>query len=488
MRRVDALLAFARERAVTPDAAEDLDAARQRLAEPLRVALVGRVKAGKSTLLNALVEQEVAPTDAGECTRVVTWYRYGPTLRAVVHPRAGRPQQRRFDRRGGAVQVDLGMAPEDVARVEVELPSEGVRTAVLIDTPGLGSLATEVSARTERLLHVQGGDADGRARDADAVVYLLRHAHASDLGFLAAFADDERATGTPLNTVGVLSRADEVGYARMNAMEVAEEVAARYRADERLHRLCPVVVPVSGLVASAATSLREDEFRCLARVAGAPLDDVQALLLTADDVVDPSSRVPVGVLEREHLLGRLGLWGLRVSVHLVRSGAVHDGAGLARELLSRSGLATLRDVLAVQLTSRSAAFKARSALAVLDAVVESRGCADGGAVRARAEEVWAGAHDLVEVRMLRLLRSGRVRGRAERVAELERLLGGSGADAATRLGLAPAARTEDVRSAGYAALTRCRELTEHPMTSQDLHRAAVAAARSCERLLTALDA
>jgi hypothetical protein len=338
------------------------------------------------------------------------------------------------------------------------------------------------------MLHVQPADPDSRAGDADAVVYLLRHAHASDLGFLAAFADDELVSGTPLNTVGVLSRADEVGYARLDAMDVAREVADRYRTDDRLHRLCPVVVPVSGLVASAAASLREDEFRCVAQIATSPLDDVQALLLTADDVVDTRSRVPVGAMERRHLLDRLGLFGMRLSVHLVRSGAVQDGAGLARELLARSGLAGLREVLAVQLLSRAEALKARSALAMLDAVLDSGGCEDAAAVRGRAEEVWASAHDLVEARMLRLLRSGRVRGRPERVAELERLLGGSGADAAARLGLDPSAGTEELLPAGYGALTRCRELTEHPMTSQDLRRAAVAAARSCERLLMALDA
>ena len=46
----------------------------ERFDEPLRVAIAGKVKAGKSTLLNALVGEEIAPTDAGECTRVVTWY------------------------------------------------------------------------------------------------------------------------------------------------------------------------------------------------------------------------------------------------------------------------------------------------------------------------------------------------------------------------------------------------------------------------------
>ena len=48
----------------------------RRLHEPLRLAIAGMVKAGKSTLLNAMLGEQIAPTDAGECTRVVTWYRY----------------------------------------------------------------------------------------------------------------------------------------------------------------------------------------------------------------------------------------------------------------------------------------------------------------------------------------------------------------------------------------------------------------------------
>src|SRR5918992_2789414 len=64
-----------------------------RLDEPLRVAIAGKVKAGKSTLLNALVGEQIAPTDAGECTRVVTWYRDGHSPKIVMDPKEGPPKQ-----------------------------------------------------------------------------------------------------------------------------------------------------------------------------------------------------------------------------------------------------------------------------------------------------------------------------------------------------------------------------------------------------------
>ena len=47
-------------------ATPELHAAATRLDEPLRVAIAGRIKAGKSTLLNALIGQELAATYAGE--------------------------------------------------------------------------------------------------------------------------------------------------------------------------------------------------------------------------------------------------------------------------------------------------------------------------------------------------------------------------------------------------------------------------------------
>ena len=85
-----------------------------------------------------------------------------------------------------------------------------------------------------------------------------------------------------MNTVGVLSRADEIGSCRLDAMEVADRVARRYEADPRLRRLCPVVVPVNGLLGHAAATLREAEYAALAALARAPQELVAELLLTAD--------------------------------------------------------------------------------------------------------------------------------------------------------------------------------------------------------------
>ena len=59
------------------------------LTSSLRVAVAGREKAGKSTFVNALLGENVAPTDAGVCTRVVTWYRHDTGASVEVTYRSG---------------------------------------------------------------------------------------------------------------------------------------------------------------------------------------------------------------------------------------------------------------------------------------------------------------------------------------------------------------------------------------------------------------
>jgi hypothetical protein len=73
-----------------------------RFDEPLRVAIAGKVKAGKSTLLNALVGEAIAPTDAGECTRIVTWYVDSQVPKVTMFPRGSPPRQLAITRSGGA--------------------------------------------------------------------------------------------------------------------------------------------------------------------------------------------------------------------------------------------------------------------------------------------------------------------------------------------------------------------------------------------------
>ena len=204
------LLELARTSLTDPEAIAAVDAAAERLHGPLRVAIAGKIKAGKSTLLNALVGERLAPTDAGECTRIVTWYRDGATYRVNFH-RDTETGQVPFRRDDGALEIDLqGRDPASIDSLEVEWPSSALTELTFIDTPGIDSINTDISARTERFLTPD----DAAPRAADAVVYLMRHVHQSDVRFLEAFHDEVAAQASAINAIGVLSRADEIGVGR----------------------------------------------------------------------------------------------------------------------------------------------------------------------------------------------------------------------------------------------------------------------------------
>jgi GTPase SAR1 family protein len=450
-----------------------------RLDEPLRIALAGRVKAGKSTLLNALVGDRLAPTDAGECTRVVTWFRDGHTYEVTLHPRDGEPRQAPFRRDGGAIEVDLGgLTPEQVDQLVITWPSRQLRTATLIDTPGIGSLSAQVARRTWELLATEDEETP-----ADAVVYLLKHLHATDLEFLRAFHDTEVSRPNPVNAIGVLSRADEIGVGRIDAMASARKIAGRLADDPTVRRVVQTVVPVAGLLAETAATLTETEVAHLRKLAVLPAREVEELLLSTDRFVNTRPEVGLTDLERMHLLGRFGLFGIRLGSALLRRQPGTTATQLAHELLRRSGLEDLREVLGSLFLQRRDVLKSRSALLAIDALVRHDPRPGSDKLAAQVEEIVAGAHPFRELAVLSSLRSGMLGGKPEQVAELERLVGGSGDAAHQRLGLPPDATPDELRTAAVEALQRWQRRAEHPLTGYHLSVAARVAVRSCEGLL-----
>ena len=459
-----------------------LAALRDRLDEPLRVAVAGRVKAGKSTLLNALVGERLAPTDAGECTRVVTWYQDGHGYRVEATPKQGEPRQLRFTREDGVIDIDLGeLRSADLAQLVVTWPAQALRAMTLIDTPGIGSLSEQTTRRTWGLLVP-----DDEETPADAVVYLLRHLHANDIEFLRAFHDTEVSRPSPVNAIGVLSRADEIGVGRLDSMASARRIAARLGTDANVRRLVQSVVPVAGLLAETAVTLTETEVAQLRRIADLPVRQAEELLLSADRFAHAMPELGLTSLEREALLARFGLFGVRLTGTLLRRGAATTATDLSRELAERSGLNQLREIIGSLFLERRDVLKSRSALLALAEITRAAQRPGSEALAAGVEEMIASAHPFNELRVLSSLRAGWVTGKADVVAELEQLIGGSGNSAGQRLRLAPDAAGAELTAAAEQALVRWQRRAEHPMSTYEMTVAARVAVRSCEGMLAEL--
>jgi hypothetical protein len=88
--------------------------------------------------------------------------------------------------------------------------------------------------------------------------------------------------------------------------------------------------------------------------------------------------------------------------------------------------------------------------------------------------------------VLSSLRAGWVTGKTDVVAELERLIGGSGNSTSQRLALAPDAGATELTAEAEQALIRWQRRAENPMTTYEMSVAARVAVRSCEGMLAEL--
>ena len=307
----------------------------------------------------------------------------------------------------------------------------------------------------------------------------MRHLHAPELGFLAAWPDPQFTGVTAVNAIALLSRADDVGSGRIDAIEIAGRIAATYRQDPRVRGLVQTVLPVAGLLAEAGAALRERDAEALRALAGGD----ESLLLSADRfTADDAAPVPLPV--RRELLSIMGLTGVRLSVALIRAGLVRDSGELARELRRRSGLDEVRHALLTQFTERCDVLKAQATLHTVERLLDAHPVADGDRLRAQVEAILAGAHELVELRLVNDLRTGVVRlSDPELVEEAEILLGQAGTDPRSRLGLPADAPDDEVRPAAAAAARRWQRRGESPVADPDLRRVATVLRRTCEGLL-----
>jgi replication fork clamp-binding protein CrfC len=461
-----------------PEVFYELDRIGARLNEPIRIALAGTLKAGKSTLLNALVGQDIAPTDATEATRIVTWFRHGATPKVTANHWGGRHSNVPINHSSGLTFDFRMLNPADVADLDVEWPAEELVETTIIDTPGTSSLTREASERTLRLLVPP----DGVPR-VDAVVFLLRTLNAADIALLKQIGQLVGGSAGALGIIGVASRADEIGAGRIDAMLSAADVAQRFTREMNQTGICQAVVPVSGLLALTARTLRQSEFIALQKLASADKTELSKAMLSVDRFVRVDSPLPVDAATRAQLLDRLGMFGLRISLAVLAAG-VTDAAGLADELLERSGLVALREVIDQQFAQRSDMLKAHTALVSLRRFVEAFPIVATPYVIADIDPLLGDTHAFEELRMLSQLSSRPTTLNEEELASLRRIIGGSGTRPVSRLGLNPEnVDPEEGPRAAFAAAQRWRRRAEHPLNDPFTTKACRAAVRSAEAMV-----
>ncbi|MBD2383972.1 dynamin family protein [Cylindrospermum sp. FACHB-282] len=162
---------------------EDITVASKNLSQGVfRLLVLGDMKRGKSTFLNALIGENLLPSDVNPCTAVLTVLRYGPEKKVTIHFNDGKnPQQLDFQSFKYKYTIDPSEAKKleqeqkqafpDVDYAVVQYPLTLLEKGIeIVDSPGLN----DTEARNQLSL--------GYVNNCHAILFVMRASQPCTLG------------------------------------------------------------------------------------------------------------------------------------------------------------------------------------------------------------------------------------------------------------------------------------------------------------------
>lgn len=328
-----------------------------RVEHPCAVAVVGQVKAGKSTFINALLGDDLAKTGTTETTATINYFRYGqpdPARPVRCHWRGGGYEDVGRDFLDGLQGNDIETLrrADGIRFLEYFLPNPYLKEVTLIDTPGTGAVVGEHQDRTAEFMGLYGQLRDRHSLDtrriggeADAVIYLVGPvARVNDQAFLEQFSQATGGRSRALNAVGVMSKIDLQPEVVARRRELAEKIGNQLK--DQLN----MVVPVSAGLRRALDRLCAEQRAALKKI-------VQALrsippgrlkmLLSGDELFceyEGFSDCPVPAAERRALRGEMP-WGVFTTVARAASDASLTVEQVEASLDELAGFTRLKELL-----------------------------------------------------------------------------------------------------------------------------------------------
>jgi cytochrome c-type biogenesis protein CcmH/NrfG/GTP-binding protein EngB required for normal cell division len=192
------LLSWAHELAARTPALAGLTLGAARAQEafdrPLLVAVMGEFNAGKSSFVNALVGEDVAPTGVTPTTATVNVLRHAPSAGARVLYHDGTSRELAAAAVGPFLRELRDAQAAGVRVVEIFHPLEALLRVEIVDTPGLNSIRPEHEKVARDFLV-----------DADALVWVFAVGQAAKASEREAL---ELARGAGKHVLGVLNKID----------------------------------------------------------------------------------------------------------------------------------------------------------------------------------------------------------------------------------------------------------------------------------------
>ncbi|NJN08160.1 MAG: GTP-binding protein HSR1 [Richelia sp. RM1_1_1] len=471
----------------------------ERLHQPMRVAIVGLIKAGKSTLMNALLGEAVVAVGTVEATFNINWLKYDNLPSLVVHFKDGRsPEPKSFEQlkaltlRAKENQDYL----KSIKYIEVGYPNEILKTFNLIDTPGLESFYKDDAQNTLEFLKVHGKEltetTQAEASNADAVMYLFSQTISfTDASIMQAFSGPALGHATPINAIGLLTKVDAYWSDYDNPMEAGEKIAKRLSEHPQIKSLFYTISPICGLLALGAQTLTPKEFEILQQLAKVPETVLESKLRVKERFTQREyTDIPVSPAQRKLVWDKLGQYGVWLACSYIRSG-VNNLQNLNEELLEYSGVSQLRKLIISHFGHRAYLIKLGTALRqIKNTCSQQRHNLQGKErqiveeIAGKFEELEANEHGFAEFKVLRDYYDKKLDFDENEVQQLLQVTGEYGTSCGQRLGLDEKATVEEMLA---IALKQTHYWQQRAADYLGSDRTSIAAAgvlvRSYERIL-----
>lgn len=362
------------------DLSNSLKEMRTRLETPLRVAVVGIMKAGKSTFMNALMGADILCTGNLETTYTVCWFRYGKQPKLTICFRNGKEQDAPIsDLARWSVRTYEKENPRinDVKYLVIHYPSEVLKTMEFIDTPGLNSMYRTDAKNTLDFLSIQGSEETiYEAGMADAIIYAFSHtASGFDEEILQEFHKGGMESVSPINSVGILTKVDATGiwdiFGEASPVETAKTVTSTVMKNEGLKRLLFTVLPVCAKVCEGCAQLDPHDWDALRQIAKVDAVTLQDLLFDAEQFAHSEEEVYTTLgttVVRTRLMGLIGQYGILEIANFLRSGKTPEETAIG--LQSKCGVQAVRDLLLSHFGNRTFLIKSQFIFNRLQSLVQ----------------------------------------------------------------------------------------------------------------------
>ena len=194
----------------------DLVKIQRNILTTLRVTLIGEVKAGKSTLMNALVGYKVSPTDMLEATSVIWEVGYDAIDSTVIQftdGECGNVDHQQVMSIVGTAAESLEQAKK-IEKIIVKSHQHKFKNLLLLDSPGLATITQQNSALTKSI-----------ALETDLVVWVVNGNHLGQ----ADIAEDIISIahlGKPI--ISVINKIDEINEDPDELIEYLDSTSGDY--------------------------------------------------------------------------------------------------------------------------------------------------------------------------------------------------------------------------------------------------------------------